>query len=131
MPGTAVRTALSPRSRPTVPGTSGHRWCLHPNEGLSHEMDQCTGSSQPHRGGSDTGTGERHMGDAAGRGCGLDLVVLLEALQSVPEASSSAEQDRDHHDVQVVDEPSSKEVADHGGPPTDAYVLAVGGLTGR
>jgi hypothetical protein len=41
------------------------------------------------------------VGDAAGRGGGLDLVVLLEALQSVPEADAPAEQDRDHRDVQV------------------------------
>lgn len=34
-----------------------------------------------------------------------DLVVLLEALQPVPEAHAPAEQDRDHHDVHVVDEP--------------------------
>src|SRR5512132_1637282 len=55
-------------------------------------MDQFTGSGQPDRGGSATGTGERHVRDSAGRGGGLDLVVLLEALQSVPEADASAEQ---------------------------------------
>jgi hypothetical protein len=68
------------------------------------------------------------MRDSAGRGGGLDLVVLLKALQCVPEAYASAEQDRDHHDVHVVDEPGSKEVADHGGTPADADVLAAGGL---
>jgi DNA-binding NarL/FixJ family response regulator len=83
------------------------------------------------RGGSDTRTGERHMRDSAGRGGGLDLVALLEALQSVPEAYASAEQDRDHHDVHVVDEPGSKEVADHGGTPADADVLAARSLAGR
>src|ERR671936_1335658 len=83
------------------------------------------------RGGSGTRTGERHVRDAAGRGGGLDLVVLLEALQSLPEAYAPAEQDRDHHDVQVVDEPGGKEVADHGGTSADAYVLAVRGLAGR
>src|SRR5688572_9974521 len=71
------------------------------------------------------------MRDSAGRGGGLDLVVLLESLQSVPEAYASAEQDRDHHDVHVVDEPGSQEVADHGGTSADAYVLAVRGLAGR
>src|SRR5215211_8944920 len=71
------------------------------------------------------------MRDSAGRGGGLDLVVLLEALQSVTEAYASAEQDRDHHDVHVVDEPGSKELADHGGTSADAYVLAVRGLAGR
>jgi hypothetical protein len=67
------------------------------------------------RGRSHTRTRERHMRDSAGRGGGLDLMVLLEASQSVPEADASAEQDRDHHDVRVVDEPGGKEVADHGG----------------
>src|SRR5918997_1876388 len=85
----------------------------------------------PDRVGSDSRTGERHMRNSAGRGDGLGLVVLLEALQVVPEAYASAEQDRDHHDVQVVDEPGGKEVADHGGTSADAYVLAVRGVTGR
>src|SRR5215211_8805568 len=70
-------------------------------------------SASPRR--SDTGTGKRQVRDSAGRGGGLDLVVLLEALRPVPEAYASAEQDRDHHDVQVVDEPGGKEVADYGG----------------
>src|SRR5919198_2505036 len=83
------------------------------------------------RGGSDTHTGERHVGDSAGRGGDLDVIVLLEALQSIPEPYASAEQDRDDHDVHVVDEPDSKEVADHGAPSADAYVLAVRGLAGR
>src|ERR687895_1170449 len=73
-------------------------------------------------------TGECHMRDSARRGGGLDLVVLLEALQPVPEAYASAEQDRDHRDVQVVDEPGGEEVADHRGASAEAYVLAVGGL---
>src|SRR5918997_4211672 len=71
------------------------------------------------------------MRDSARRGGCLNLVILLEALQSVPEAYASAEQDRDHHDVRVVDEPGGKEVADHRGTPAEAYVLAVRGLAGR
>src|SRR5436309_13688827 len=71
------------------------------------------------------------MRDSAGRGGGLDVVVLLEALQAVPEAYASAEQDRDHHRVHVVDEPGSKEVADHGGTSADADVLAARSLAGR
>src|SRR3954449_5837692 len=82
------------------------------------------------RGGSDTRTGECHVRDSAGRGGGLDLVVLLEALQSVPEAYASAEQDRDHHRVHVVDEPGGDEVADHCGASAEAYVLAAGSLAG-
>src|SRR5438552_2114287 len=68
------------------------------------------------------------MRDSGWRGGGLDLVVLLEALQSVPETHASAEQDRHDHDVHIVDEPGGKEVADHGGAAADAYVLAVGGF---
>src|SRR5919106_661766 len=71
------------------------------------------------------------MCDSAGRGGGLDLVVLLEALQSVPDAHASAEQDGDYRDVHVVHEPGSKEVADHGGTPAEAYVLAARSLAGR
>src|SRR4029453_6279407 len=70
-------------------------------------------------------TGEGHMRDSAGRGGGFDLVVLLEALQAIPEPDASAEQDGDQHDVHMVDEPGSKELPYHGGAPTDAYVLAV------
>src|SRR5918997_318799 len=70
------------------------------------------------------------MRDSARRGGCLNLVVLLEALQSVPKAYASAEQDRDDHGVHVVDEPGSKEVADRGGASADAYVLAVRGLAG-
>jgi hypothetical protein len=36
--------------------------------------------------GSDIRTGERCMPDSAGRGGGLDLVALLEALESIPRA---------------------------------------------
>jgi hypothetical protein len=59
------------------------------------------------------------------------MVVLLEALQSIPKPDASAEQDGDQHDVHVVDEPGSKELADHGGAAADAYVLALCGLAGR
>src|SRR5215207_11386494 len=82
------------------------------------------------RGGSDTRTGERHMRDSAGRGDGLDLVFVLAALQSVPETYASAEQDRHHHDVHAVHEPGSQEVANHGGTPADAYVLAARSFAG-
>src|ERR671925_2039641 len=71
------------------------------------------------------------MRDSARRGGCLSLVILLQALQSVPEAHASAEQDRDHHDVRVVDEAGGKEVADQRGTPAEAYVLAVRGLAGR
>ena len=71
------------------------------------------------------------MGDTAGRGDGFYPVVLLKALQSIPEPDASAEQDRDQRDVHVVDEPCGKELAYHGGAPADAYVLAICGLAGR
>src|SRR5437660_6370324 len=70
------------------------------------------------------------MRDAAGRGRDLDLVVLLEAFQTVPEPHAAAERDRDHGDVHVVDEPGSKEVAEDGGTSADAHVLAVGRIAG-
>src|SRR3954453_5211372 len=82
------------------------------------------------RGGSGTSAGECHVRDSAGRGGGLDPVVVLEAPQALPDPHAPAEQDRDHHDVHMVDEPGSKEVADHGGTSAEAYVLAVRGLAG-
>src|SRR5918994_5895000 len=71
------------------------------------------------------------MRESARRGGCLNLVFLLEGLQSVPEAYASAEQDRDHPDGRVVDEAGGKEVADHRGTPAEAYVFAVRGLAGR
>ena len=70
------------------------------------------------------------MGDPARRRGRFDLVVLLEALESVPKAHAPAEQDRDHNDVHVVDETGSKEISDHGGTATEAYVLAARCLAG-
>src|SRR3954453_9518544 len=71
------------------------------------------------------------MRNPTGHGDGFDLVVRLEALQPVPEAYASAEQDRDHDCVHVVDEPRSKELADHRGTPAEAYVLAFRSLARR
>src|SRR3954464_6638040 len=71
------------------------------------------------------------MRDSARRRRGLDLVVLLETLQSVPEPHAATQEDRDHHDVHVVDEPGGKEVADDGGTSADAHVPAVRRLAGR
>src|SRR5688500_5538495 len=73
---------------------------------------------------------ERQVRDSAGRGGGLDLILPLEPLQSVPEAYASAEQDRDDDDVHVVDEPGGNEVADHGRTSAEAYVLAPRSLAG-
>src|ERR687895_481822 len=70
------------------------------------------------------------MRDPARRRGGFDLVVRLEALESVPEAYASAEEDRDHDDVHVVDEPRGNEVPDHGGASADAYVLTVRSIAG-
>src|SRR3954452_12444064 len=78
-----------------------------------------------------TCTGERDVRDSAGRGDGLDVVVLLEALEPVPETHASAEQDRDDDDVHVIDEPGSKELPDRGGAAADAYVLIARGVAGR
>src|SRR5918995_7047039 len=68
---------------------------------------------------------ERHVGDAAGRGRGFDLVVLLQAFQPVPQSNAPAEHDRDDRDVQVVDEPCGEEVADDGRSAADTHVLAL------
>src|SRR5918996_2420390 len=81
------------------------------------------------RGGSHRAS-KRHMRDPARRRGGFDLVVRLEALESVPEAYASAEQDRHHDDVHVVDEPRGNEVPDHGGASADAYVLTVRSIAG-
>src|SRR5215212_5355774 len=70
------------------------------------------------------------MRHSAGRRGGLNLIVIFEALQSIPEAYASAEQDWHHHGVHVVDEPGCKELADRRGTSADAYVLAVRGLAG-
>ena len=77
------------------------------------------------------GPGERDVRDAARRGRGLDRVVLLDPLQSVPQPYAAAEQDRDHDDVRVVDEPGGEEVADDAGTSTDTDVQAARGLAGR
>src|ERR671919_1061264 len=81
------------------------------------------------RGGSHRAS-KRHMRDPARRRGGFDLVVRLEALESVPEAYASAEQDRHHDDVHVIDEPCREEVADRRGTSADPYVQAVGSLAG-
>src|SRR4029450_7256130 len=47
------------------------------------------------------------------------------------EAHSPAEQDRDHHDVRVVDEPGGKEVTERGWTSTDADVRAPRRVAGR
>src|SRR5205823_3407427 len=48
--------------------------------------------------------------------------------QSVPEADTSAEQNRNNHDVHVVNEPGGNEVTHDADTAADAYVLAVGCL---
>ena len=70
------------------------------------------------------------MRDSEGRGRGLNVVALLATLQSVPEPRAAAEQDRDDHDMHVVDEPGGKELADYGGSSADAQHLTAE-LVGR
>src|SRR5580698_5286544 len=50
-------------------------------------------------------TGERDVGDAAGRAHRLDGEALLQALQAVPDGLAAAEEDRNERDVHVVDQP--------------------------
>src|ERR671918_999422 len=71
------------------------------------------------------------MRDSAGRARGLDLIVLLEALQPLPEADAPSEQDRDDDDVHVVEEPGRKELADRRRTSADADVLAARSLARR
>jgi hypothetical protein len=70
------------------------------------------------------------VGDAAGRRDRLDVVLLLQRLQPVPQPDPAPEDDRDLHDVQVVDEPGGEELAQHRRATPDADVLARGGLPG-
>src|SRR5918992_2969148 len=68
---------------------------------------------------------EGEMGDAARRRDRLHVVLLLKRLQTVPQPDAAAEQDRDLHDMQMVDEPGGEELAQHRRAPTDADVLTV------
>src|SRR5918992_1489712 len=93
---------------------STSRSCINPPWGRGNERGWVTPNSEE---------------SVRGRG-GFDLVVRLKALESVLEAYASAEQDRDHDDVHVVDEPRGNEVPDHGGASADAYVLTVRSIAG-
>lgn len=65
------------------------------------------------------------MGDAARRRHRLHVVLLPEPLQTIPEPDAAADQDRDKHDTQVVDEPGGEELAEHRRAPADTDVLTV------
>ena len=69
-----------------------------------------------------TVTGQRQVGDAGRRRGRLDPVAGLDVLEPFPEADAPAEQDRDHHDVRVVDQPGSEVLADDRRPSSDADV---------
>src|SRR4051812_17479861 len=71
------------------------------------------------------------MGGSPRRGGRPPLVVFLPAPPALPQTDASTQQDRDNHDVHVVNETGSEEVADHGGTSAEAYVLAVRSLAGR
>src|SRR4051795_1732262 len=77
------------------------------------------------------GPAEHHMGHAAGRRGRLDRVVALEGLQLVPEADAAAEEDRDDHDVHLVDEPGGQELADQRRTAADPDVHPAGSLARR
>src|SRR3954452_13756159 len=133
----SVASRTRPASAPDTPARSAAVWasCDLFTVSSSRSMTFRATSWRARRservsGGSGAGPGERHVRDSAWRGGGLDVVVVLEALQSVPEPHAPPEQDRDDHDVHVVDEPGSKELADHGGTAADAHVLVARGLTG-
>jgi hypothetical protein len=67
--------------------------------------------------------------DSARRGCGLHLVVLLEALKSAPETHASTEEDWNYDDMHAVDEPGSKELTARRGASAEAHVLTGRGLS--
>src|SRR5215218_6172733 len=69
--------------------------------------------------------GEGEMGDAARRRHRLYVVLLLQRLQTVPQPDAATEQDRELHDMQMVDEPGREELTYHRRAPTDADVLTV------
>src|SRR4029079_15645393 len=81
--------------------------------------------------GSEIGPGEDHVRDSAWRRAGLDLIVLLATFQAVPQVIPAAEDDRDHRDVQLVDEPLGDELADDRDATTDADIQTAGSLAGR
>src|SRR6186997_598168 len=57
-------------------------------------------------------SGEREVRHPARRGGRLDLVVLLESFQAIPQPDAPAEEDGHDHDMQLVDEPGRRERAD-------------------
>src|SRR5580704_16081278 len=59
-------------------------------------------------------TGERDVGDAAGRAHRLDGEALLQALQGVPDGLAAAEEERNEREVHVVDPAGGEELADGG-----------------
>jgi hypothetical protein len=73
---------------------------------------------------------EREVGDTAGGGDRLDVVGLLEGLQTVPDTDAAAEHDRDLDEMHVVDESGGEEVTYDGGAASDTDVLAIGCFAG-
>src|SRR4051794_441284 len=73
---------------------------------------------------------EDQVDDPAGDRDGLDLVVLLERLESVPQSDATAEHDRYLDHVHVVDQAGREKVAHDGRAASDADVPSAGRLTG-
>ena len=57
------------------------------------------------------------MGDAAGAVDGLDLEVVFERFQPVPEPLPAPQHDGHHDDVQVVDQAAARNSRMVDGPP--------------
>src|SRR5215472_16759030 len=72
---------------------------------------------------------EGDVGDAGRAAYGLDLELLLESLEPVPQPLPAPEHDGHHHDVQVVDQAGGQEVAHGGHAAADADVRSGGRLT--
>src|SRR3954453_16711164 len=73
---------------------------------------------------------EDQVCDPAGRRDGLDLIVVLQRLQSVPHSNATAEHDRHLDHVHVVDQTRTEKPAHDGRAASDANVLSAGRLTG-
>src|SRR6516164_5779949 len=67
---------------------------------------------------------EGDVGDAAGAVHGLNLETVFEPLQTLPEPLPTAQHDRHHDNVRVVDQADGQEFADGGRAAADADIPA-------
>src|SRR4029079_3186452 len=82
-----------------------------------------------HGGARSLAPGEGQVRDAARGRDRLDVVVLLEPLQAVPDPDPASEHDRHLNEVHVIDQSGGQKLAYDGRSATDADVPAAGGFT--